>query len=188
MYIQCLIKRSDDSATFVDFEQVRYRFSKNTNGDAVCFVGSENHRRRLLMMGELTYREYEVPKNLIGPIGANPEPMTRAILRKRSDDTPPSNDQADELAEATAKPDPIPLVDYDWTLDEKVNKVKEFKFMGEESFRKFVDENREAVMRWPIDVRREVAKKIDKMMPEEDPGIAGFIIDDYFRRRSTGDS
>ena len=32
MYIECLIKRSDDSDTFVDFEQVRYRFTKNGAG------------------------------------------------------------------------------------------------------------------------------------------------------------
>lgn len=190
MYIECLIKRSDDSDTFVDFEQVRYRFTKNAAGASVCFVGGENHRRRLLAMGEETYREYEPPKNLKGPVGAAPEPMTRNVLRKKSNPEPPTptNDQGDELAAATANPDPVPLKDFDWSLDEKVSKVKEFKFLGEDAYRNFIDENRDGVMHWPIDVRREIAKKLDKMMPEEDPGIPGFIIDDYLRRGSTGDT
>ena len=188
MFIECLIKRSDDSDTFVDFEQVRYRFSKNAAGDRVCFVGGEQHRRRLLSMGETNYREYKPPSNLAGPIGATPEPMTRNILRKKSDPTPPTNDQGDALESLTAVPDKVPLIDYDWTLDEKVAKVKEFKFMGEDTYKAFVDDNRDSIMQWPIDVRREMAKKLDKLMPEEDPGIEGFIIDDYLRKGDSGDS
>lgn len=188
MFIECLIKRSDDSDTFVDFEQVRYRFTKNANGDRVCFVGGDAHRRRLLAMGEESYREYKAPKNLAGPVGATPEPMTRNILRKKSDPTPPTNDQGDALEALTSVPDPVPLTDFDWTLDEKVAKVKEFKFMGEEAYRGYIDENRDKVMRWPIDVRRELAKKLDKMMPEEDPAIEGFEINDYLRKRDPGDT
>lgn len=189
MYIQCLIERSDGSDTFVDFEQVRYRFTKNAAGDHVCFVGGDAHRRRLLSMGEQAYREYKAPKDLAGPVGAAPEPMTRNVLRKRSKSDPPGGSDDSEALEAlTAVPDPEPLVDYDWSLDEKVAKVKQFKFMGEDAYREFIDENRNNVMQWPIDVRREIAKKLDKMMPDDDPDIPGFIIDDYIRSGNTGDT
>lgn len=188
MFIECLIKRSDDSDTFVDFEQVRYRFSKNANGDRVCFVGGDSHRRRLLAMGEENYREYVPPKDLAGPVGVAAEPMTRNILKKKSEDAQRVNDQGDTLEALTAEPDPVPLQDFDWMLDEKVAKVKEFKFLGEEAYRDFIDTNRDNIMRWPIDVRREIAKKLDHMMPEEDPGIEGFIIDDYIRSGSTGNT
>ena len=186
MFIQCLIERSDNSDTFVDFEQVRYRFSKNEAGDCVCFVGSETHRRRLLSMGENSYAPYTPPVNMAGPIGATPEPMTPGVLKKKKNNQPPEPDQ--KPAEATQEAQPPRLVDYDWTLDEKVAKTKEFKFLTPDAFREFVDTNRQAVMKWPLDVRRELAKKLDKMMPEEDPDIEGFIIDDYLRSGSTGDS
>ena len=188
MFIECLIQRSDDSDTFVDFEQVRYRFSKNAAGHRVCFVGGEAHRRRLLSMGEENYREYVPPKDLKGPVGVPAEPMTRNILRKKSNDSPAGNDDTDALEALTSEPDKVPLKDYDWLLDEKVAKVKEFKFLGADAFKDYVDQNRESVMLWPIDVRREVAKKLDHMLPDEDPGIEGFIIDDYLRNRSTGDT
>lgn len=187
MFIECLIERADDSDTFVDFEQVRYRFSKNQAGDRVCFVGSEGHRRRLLAMGTNSYREYHPPSDLQGPIGATAEPMTRQILRKKSQEAQ-KKDERDALEALTAQPDEPALVDFDWILDEKVAKVKEFKFLGEDKFRAFVDENRENVMQWPIDVRRELAKKLENLMPEEDPDIEGFVIDDYLRSGSTGDS
>jgi len=186
MYIQCLIKRSDDSDTFVDFEQVRYRFTKNGAGHHVCFVGGDAHRRRLLAMGEGVYRIYEPPKGLEGPQGAAPEPMTRNVLRKKKEAEKP-NDQEKAIEAALAADEPK-LIDFDWTLDEKVAKVKEFKYLSAEAFKSFVDENHQEVMTWPIDVRREVAKKLEHMMPEEDPATAGFIIDDYLRERSSGDT
>jgi hypothetical protein len=188
MYIECLIKRSDDSDTFVDFEQVRYRFTKNELGDRVCFVGGDKHRKRLLMMGAQSYREYKPKKKIKGAMGAAPEPMTRNILRKKSNPEPPTNDQGDAIEALTAEPDKPVLVDYDWDLDKKVAKVKSFKFLGEQAYREFIELNREGVMKWPIDVRREVAKKLENMMPEEDPGIQGFIIDDYLRKGSPGDT
>jgi hypothetical protein len=187
MFIECLIERSDDSDTFVDFEQVRYRFSKNQAGDRVCFVGSDLHRRRLLAMGVDNYREYQPPSDLKGPIGVAAEPMTRNILRKKSQDEQEKDDSA-ALEALTTEPDKPVLVDYDWALDEKVTKVKEFKFLGEDKFRDFVDENRDNVMNWPIDVRRELAKKLDNMMPDDDPAIEGFHIDDYLRSGSPSDT
>ena len=184
MFIQCLIERSDSSDTFVDFEQVRYRFSKNAAGDCVCFVGSEAHRRRLLAMGADAYAPYKPPANLKGPVGATPEPMTPGALKKKKKDK-----QQAQVKEDPAEVAPPPrLVDYDWTLDEKVAKTKEFKFLTPDAFREFVDTNRQSVMKWPLDVRRELAKKLDKMMPEEDPDIEGFLIDDYLRSGSTGDT
>lgn len=188
MFIECLISRSDDSDTFVDFEQVRYRFLKNSNGDRVCFVGSESHRRRLLSMGSENYREYHPPSDLKGPIGATAEPMTRNVLRKKSQEAENRKDESSALEALTTEPDKPALVDYDWLLDEKVAKTKEFKFLGEDKFRDYVDENREKIMQWPIDVRRELAKKLDNLMPEEDPAIEGFVIDDYLRSGSTGDT
>ena len=189
MFIQCLIERSDDSDTFVDFEQVRYRFTKNEAGDRVCFVGSEAHRRRLLSMGANSYVPYTPPANMAGPIGATPEPMTPGVLKKKKkkDQQPAVTEVSDQPAEAPQEAKPR-LVDYDWTLDEKVAKAKEFKFLTADSLRDFVDNNRQNVMKWPIDVRRELAKKIDKKMPEDDPNIEGFVIDDYIRQRSSGDT
>jgi len=186
MFVQCLIQRADDSDTFVDFEQVRYRFTKNAAGHHVCFVGGDAHRRRLLAMGPLSYRLYVPPKDLVGPQGAAPEPMTRNVLKKK----PKPADPGEHTAAQAVPPAPKPpkMIDFDWTLDEKVAKVKEFKFLAAEVFKDFVDDNRANLMKWPIDVRREVAKKIDKMMPEDDPGIEGFKIDDYLGKRSPGDS
>jgi hypothetical protein len=71
------------------------------------------------------------------------------------------------------------LVDYDWDLNEKVQKLNSFKRLGPDQFKKYIDDNRENVMLWPIDVRRELARKIDKVLPEIDPDIKGFDIDDY---------
>lgn len=192
MYIECLIQRSDGSDTFVDFEQVRYRFSKNAVGDHVCFVGSEQHQRRLLAMGSTTYRQYENPSNLESSKQGNvPEPMTRNILRKKNKPESPRGEDETELEAATREDDqpekPV-LYDYDWDLNQKVAKVKLFKFLTPDQFKGFIEENRKEVMTWPIDVRRELAKKLDKMMPDDDPDIEGFIIDDYLRGGSSGDT
>jgi len=187
MFIECLIKRSDDSDTFVDFEQVRYRFSKNDAGDRVCFVGGEAHRRRLLAMGSDCYREYKPPKNLTGPVGATPIPMTRNALKKRP--KPPDPGEAPDgfigdEADMTSPEDGNIRTEVDWQLDKKLAKVKEFRFLKPDKLREFVEANRSAVMDWPFDVRRELAKKIDKLMPEEDPGIDGFKFDDYLKPSS----
>lgn len=188
MYIECLSKRAGDEDTFVDFEQVRYRFSKNAVGHNVCFVGSEAHQKRLLRMGANSYRQYDNPKNLESSNQGNaPEPMTRNILRKKSNPDPP--DHQKELEAITEDPPDRPvLVDFDWDLNQKIAKVKEFKFLTPELFEAFIEDNRENLMKWPIDVRREVAKKIDKILPDSDPDIEGFIIDDYLRSGSSGDT
>ena len=186
MFIECLIKRSDESDTFVDFEQVRYRFTKNANGDHVCFVGSQGHQRRLLGMGTGTYREYKPPKNLQGPVGGNPESMVFGAKKKK----PP----APKTIEEDLLPDnppgvsekPAGLVDYDWDLNEKIQKVNSFKRLGPDQFKAFIDKNRDSLMRWPVDVRREVAKKINNLLPQLDPDIEGFNIDDYIKH--TGDT
>ena len=52
------------------------------------------------------------------------------------------------------------LTDFDWSLEEKIAKTKEFKFLGEDKFKEYVDANVNNVMKWPVDVRRELAKKM----------------------------
>lgn len=180
MFIECLIKRSDDSDTFVDFEQVRYRFTKNANGDHVCFVGGQGHQNRLLGMGTGSYRPYKPPKDLQGPQGGNPEAMVFGNKRKKPPPKPAILEQEvfeDTDPNESAKPGG--LVDYNWDLNEKLQKLNSFKRLGPEPFKKYIDDNRDSVMLWPIDVRRELARKIDKVLPELDPGIKGFDIDDY---------
>ena len=169
MYIQCFITRSDDSDTVVDFEQVRYRFCKNAAGDRVSFVGNEEHRRRLLSMGPGAYRIYDPPEGLQGPIGTSPEPMKKVHIKKRQAEARKAQTQNDVLT------------DFDWTLEEKIAKTKEFKFLGEDKFKEFVDANVNNVMKWPVDVRRELAKKMVKLFPEQDPDIEGFKLNDYLR-------
>jgi hypothetical protein len=180
MFIECLIKRSDGSETFVDFEQVRYRFTKNAAGDHVCFVGGQGHQNRLLGMGNGTYRPYKPPKDLQGPQGGNPESMVFGSKKKRPPLKPVVLEQ-DLIEEVPPSESVKPggLVDYDWDLNEKVQKLNSFKRLGPDQFKKYIDDNRENVMLWPIDVRRELARKIDKVLPEIDPDIKGFDIDDY---------
>jgi hypothetical protein len=188
MFIECLIKRSDGSDTFVDFEQVRYRFTKNSNGDHVCFVGGQGHQQRLLSMGTGSYRPYKPPQDLQGPQGGNPESMVFGNKQKKKPPPKPAILEQDVFEdtppEESAKPGG--LVDFDWDLNEKIQKLNSFKRLGPEQFKKFIDDNRHSVMLWPIDVRREVARKIEKILPESDPGIEGFDIDDYIGH--TGDS
>ena len=186
MYIKCLIERANDEDTFVDFEQVRYRFNKNKAGHRVCFVGSEAHQRRLIIGGG--YVAYDNPENLEAQHQGNaPEPMTKAILKQKKQ--PETYDQDGKMADSPA-PAPITpaMVDVDWNLDKKVAKVKEFKFLKPDAFKEFIEENRPNVMKWPIDVRKEIARKLDKLLPEEDPGIEGFVIDDYIRGGTSGDT
>jgi len=180
MFIECLIKRSDGSDTFVDFEQVRYRFTKNANGDHVCFVGGQGHQKRLLGMGTGTYRPYKPPKDLKGPQGGNPEAMVFGHKKKKPPPKPAILEQdVFEEADPSVSAEPGGLVDYDWGLNEKIQKLNTFKRLGPEQFTKFIEGNRDSVMLWPIDVRRELARKIDKVLPELDPDIKGFDIDDY---------
>jgi hypothetical protein len=183
MYIKCLVERSDDTDSLVDFEQVRYRFSKNKAGHRVCFVGSEAHQNRLIKGGG--FIPYDNPLKLEAQEQGNvPEPMTKAILKKKKQ--PETYDQEGKMADSPA-PTPA-MVDVDWNLDKKVAKVKEFKFLKAEPFKEFIEENRGQVMKWPIDVRKEIAKKLEKLLPEEDPGIEGFNIDDYIRGGTPGDT
>lgn len=192
MYIQCLIKRADDSDTFVDFQQVRYRFTKNEAGHHVCFVGSEAHQKRLLAMGPSSYIIYPNPEGLEAQHQGNaPEAMTKQAIMQRKAANPPKDPgehtAAPEAVSAQA-PAQTPIIDFDWSLDEKVAKTKEFKFLKPDKFKDYVDNHREQVMKWPLDVRRELAKKLDKVLPELDPGIEGFVIDDYLRGGSPGNT
>lgn len=223
MFIQCFIQKIDSSDVFVDFEGVRYIFTRNAIGDAVCFVGNQQHARRLLMMGKLSYIEY--PQDKLAQLqneqpGGAPVVLGGAPKRRQPEakEPLPDNLSVDDAlaqggqvesapvesapvesaalnptaaegvaaAEAQAKADAEAHAAY-WTPEAIENKIHEFHFLNKPRFKTFVDKNSDAVMDWPIEVRTALAKKLSTKFPDHDPGIEGFVINEYLGN-DTGDS
>jgi hypothetical protein len=183
MWIQCLIERSDGSDTFVDYPGVRYIFTKNHAGHRVCFVGQELHQGRLLGMGPGAYREYHADPNMPGQPGAIPQPQGKHAKREEPQAYhPPKNEPLPDAQtldqNLQVQPDDEPK-EVTWADAAVKNKIKEFKFLTNDDFIAFIDANRPQVMSWPREVRVELAKKLDKKLPDMDPWINGFVIDDY---------
>lgn len=193
MYIQCFIKKSDGSAVFVDFEGIRYIFAKNQVDDAVCFVGNQGHQRRLLAMGPSSYAEYIPPdvKDSSFQPGAQGVPLGTAQRQPPKKDEPlPDAITVDEglaLADETDSAEVALPVEVEWAQEAIDQKIKEFRYLDTENFKSFVEANRDRIMGWPIVVRAEVAKKLSKKLPDLDPGIEGFAIDDYIGSGNTVD-
>lgn len=240
MFIQCFIQKIDGSDVFVDFEGVRYIFTRNAIGDAVCFVGNQAHAKRLLMMGELTYIEYPqerlemlqqhqqpggapvvlggaprrrepeakepLPDNLSvddalaqggqvesapvesAPVESGPLNPTAAEGVAKAEAELKEKEALEALAEKKIPPkETKPAADPKWMPEAIEHKINEFKFKNKPQFKQFVDDNASNVMDWPIEVRTELAKKLAIKFPEHDPGIEGFIINDYLGN-DTGDS
>ena len=224
MFIQCFIKKFDGSDVFVDFEGVRYIFTPNAIGDAVCFVGNQTHANRLFRMGEATYIQY--PQDRLAQLqnqqpGAAPVLLGGAPQRRQPeaqeplpdnlsvDDSlveggqvevaPPAETPAEKAqdalnetaAEGVAKAEAkakkakaksdaeTEASEAKWTPEAIGNKIDEFKFLNKPKFKKFVNDNAGNLMDWPGEVRTEVAKKLALKFPEHDPGIEGFVINDY---------
>lgn len=204
MFIQCFIEKADGSDVFVDFEGVRYVFTKNAVGDAVCFVGNQAHVRRLLKMGAGAYDEYLPPDELgaSDQPGASPQPLGGRQTRPDPgpNDPLPDGRTVDEglseggdgdvdnpqMAGKEADPADAPPVEVSWAPQAVDTKIKEFKFLGKDEFKNFVDANAERIMGWPQEVRCELAKKLNKNFPDHDPGIEGFNIDDYLGSGNPG--
>ena len=252
MFIQCFITKFDSSDVFVDFEGVRYIFSRNAVGDAVCFVGNQGHVRRLLSMGPASYDEY-IPPDELGqnaqpgaapvPLGKHQErrepeareplpdnpsvddalaqggtvetapPATEqekaqdtlnetaaegvekakaaeAAADKKNAKTDPAGQDGKELDKAKvigASGRPGTPTEVEWQPEAVATKIKEFQGLNKPNFKSFVDANSERIMGWPKAVRAAVAKKLDKNFPNQDPGIEGFVINDYLGN-DTGDS
>lgn len=73
----------------------------------------------------------------------------------------------------------------DWADEAKTAKIKEFKFLPKDTFKTFVDKNREIVPGWPEDVKKALAKKLVNLFPDDDPDIEGFDVNDYYGRGAT---
>jgi hypothetical protein len=237
MWIQCFITKFDGSDVFVDFEGVRYIFTKNAIGNAVCFVGNGAHVRRLLKMGPGAYAEYVVPKELQSgqpgaepvPLGGKPErrdpeareplpdalsvdealtsggqvesaPVDAAPIKVEADGFEADGPEvatgalnptaAEGVAKAAAEDAGKELEDtaeVQWTPEAVKIKINEFQGLNKPNFKSFVDANHGAIMEWPKSVRSAVAKKLFKNFPDLDPGIEGFVINDYLVN-DTGDS
>lgn len=196
MFIECLIKKWDESDVFVDFEGVRYIFTKNALGHAVCYVGNQLHARRLLAMGDTSYREYTPPEGFgqVHQVGATPvhigqnqpgrpptpnEPLPDAMTVDQS------LTDGGQVEKETTDPAPSEVT---WADEAIETKIKEFKFLAPDNFKAYIDDNRGNIMGWPVEVRSAIAKKLDKNFPDLDPDIEGFKIDDYLGRGNTVDS
>lgn len=198
MYIQCFIEKVDGSPVFVDYEGVRYIFQKNEFGDHVCFVGNQAHQRRLLKMGPVNYIEYQAPEeaNQTSVLGSAPIPLGGKQKQAPPPPLPlpdnltvddslsqPPGDINNPAAGATIEPEaPSGLAasdTVDWVDSAKEAKVGEFKYLGGDKFKVYVDKNRDDVSGWPLDVQAELAKKLINLFPDEDPGIEGFDLNDF---------
>lgn len=226
MFIQCFITKFDGSDVFVDFEGVRYVFSRNVLGDAVCFVGNGAHQRRLLKMGPAAYDAY--PQERIERLqadqmaGAAPVPLggkqerrvpeadeplpdgltvDDALVQGGQVESAPPAETPEEKAQdalnetaaegvakaAAADKEAEEPAEVEWHPEAVKTKINEFQGLNKANFKSFVDGNSEQIPGWPKAVRTALAKKLNKNFPGEDPGIEGFVINDYLGN-DTGDS
>jgi hypothetical protein len=209
MFIQCFIKKYDNSDVFVDFEGVRYIFTRNALGDAVCFVGNQGHQRRLLMMGPGAYNEY--PQKKIAELqnqqaGGAPIPLGKHQEARREPEAKeplPDNMTVDEAladegqlddnqvrsetaAEGVARHEAQEAAkkkaaaeEVEWQPEAVKTKINEFQGLNKANFESYVNAHADRIMGWPKVVRSAIARKLNNNFPGQDPGIEGFVINDY---------
>jgi len=104
-----------------------------------------------------------------------------------ADQVTPIDDLSEtEKAQAEAdKQAALAPVEVQWAPEAVATKIKEFKFLDKDSFKVFVHNNADRIIGWPKEVRGEVAKKLNKNFPGLDPGIEGFVINDYLGSGNT---
>jgi hypothetical protein len=137
----------------------------------------------MLAMGPGAYREYIADPRLSGRPGAIPVPLGKHAKRTPAPNEPlpdalPVDENLQVLPDEDQEENPTGS-EVTWVDSAIRTKIKEFKYLGKDEFVDFIDANRDLIMGWPREVRVEIAKKLDRNLLDMDPGIDGFVIDEY---------